>query len=68
MRTRSIQVGILAIMLDCKLHTIKEIASKLEVSYSTVQRYIKELVIDFPIQVSLGINNIQKSIFQRLTY
>ncbi len=43
MRSRYIQNRILAYLSDCKLHTIKEIAEEVEVSYSTVLRHIQDM-------------------------
>jgi len=40
MRSRYIQNRIFAILSDCKRHTVKEIAEKLEVNESTVYRIV----------------------------
>lgn len=43
MRSRYIHNRILAYLSDCKLHTIKEIAEEIEVSYITVLRHIQDI-------------------------
>ena len=43
MRSRYIHNRILAYLSDCKLHTIQEIAEKIEVSYITVLRHIQDI-------------------------
>lgn len=54
MRKRSIGCDILIGLLDCKLHTIQELAERAEVSYSTVFRYIRDLSISLPIETEHG--------------
>lgn len=54
MRKRSIGCDILIGLLDCKLHTIQELAERAEVSYSTVFRYIQDLSISLPIETEHG--------------
>lgn len=49
MRTRYIQNGILNILSDNKLHTLREISEKLEVSSKTIYNHIKDLSVDYPI-------------------
>lgn len=49
MRSSIIQTYILSILIDCKKHTISEIAEKVEISYSTAQRHISQLATYFPI-------------------
>ena len=46
MRSRYIHNRILAYLSDCKLHTIKEIAEEVEVSYITVFRHIQDIPIE----------------------
>lgn len=54
MRNKTIQNSILYILLDCKKHTISEIANKVEISYSTAQRHIAELSTLYPILTYVG--------------
>lgn len=54
MRCKNIQNSILYILLDCKKHTISEIAEKVEVSYITAQRHISELSMLYPIETIVG--------------
>lgn len=49
MLTRYIQNGILNILSDNKLHTLREISEKLEVSSKTIYNHIKDLSVDYPI-------------------
>lgn len=53
---RSIKTAndILDVLSDGKRHTIAEIADKIEVSYSTVQRYLAELADSYPITITTG--------------
>lgn len=57
MRSKTIQNYILYILLDCKKHTLSEIAEKTEISYSTAQRHLSELASIFPIEVIAGGRN-----------
>lgn len=71
MRTQKIKKDILSILQDCKKHTIKEIADKIEVSYITVQRHIKELAERYPIQFCIGGRNsggvfLKEVVFEKL--
>ena len=71
MRTQSLKNAILSILEDCKRHTIKEIADKLEVSYITVQRHSKELAEKYPIQFCVGGRNsggvfLKENVFEKL--
>lgn len=43
------QLDVFNILLDYKKHTYQEIATELDVSYKTIQRYISELSLVFPI-------------------
>ena len=49
MLTRYIQNGILNILSGNKLHTLREISEKLEVSSKTIYNHIKDLTVDYPI-------------------
>ena len=57
MRSKTIQNYILYILLDCKKHTLSEIAEKTEISYSTAQRHLSELASIFPIEIIAGGRN-----------
>ena len=57
MRSKTIQYYILHILLDCKRHTLSEIAEKAEISYSTAQRHLSELSSIFPIEIIAGGRN-----------
>lgn len=48
MRSRSIGCDVLISLLDFKIHTIKELSEKIEVSYSTVFRHIQDLSFKVP--------------------
>lgn len=54
MRKREIQADILAILLDGKVCTIKEIAEELEVHYNTVYNHIHDLSYRFNIRIYKG--------------
>ena len=54
MRCKNIQNSILYTLLDCKRHTISEIAEKVEISYITAQRHISELAMLYPIETFVG--------------
>lgn len=49
MRSRFVWYGVLEILSDYKVHTIQEMADKLEVSYITVQRHIADASLYKPI-------------------
>ena len=49
MRTRYIQNGIINILSDNRLHTLRAISEKLEVSSKTIYNHIKDLSVDYPI-------------------
>jgi len=48
------QLDVLNIMLDFKKHTYQDLATELNVSYKTIQRYISELSLYFPISTIHG--------------
>ena len=48
------QLDVFNILLDYKKHTYQEIATELDVSYKTIQRYISELSLVFPISTLHG--------------
>ena len=54
LKKSSITADILNILTDCKVHTIDEIAFKVEVSRSTVKRHIQSLSYRYPIQTFRG--------------
>ena len=54
LRYSSITADILHILLDCKIHTMPEIAIKIEVSRMTVVRHIESLSYRYPIQTFCG--------------
>lgn len=54
MRRNRDKYCILYILLDCKKHTISEIAEKAEISYPTAQRHIAELSSIYPIEITAG--------------
>lgn len=54
MRSRYIQNRIFAILSDCQLHTIKEIADELEINESTVYRHIRDLSENYTITTFTG--------------
>ena len=54
MRSRYIQNRIFALLSDCKRHTVKEIAEKLEVNESTVYRHIQDLSENYMITTFTG--------------
>ena len=53
-RSSSILSDILFILSDCKIHTIDELANEVEVSRSTIKRYIQSLSYRYPIQSFSG--------------
>ena len=57
MRSRYIQNSILHLLEDNKLHTMKEICEKLEISRSTCIRHINDLSLHFNITTFVGRNN-----------
>ncbi len=74
MRSRSIGCDVLISLLDFKIHTIKELSEKIEVSYSTVFRHIQDLSFKVPytnnpwkkrLSRGGGRNTIKKQIFFR---
>lgn len=54
LKKSSITADILNVLTDCKVHTIDEIAFKVEVSRSTVKRHINSLSYRYPIQTFRG--------------
>ena len=54
LKKSSITADILNVLTDCKVHTIDEIAFKVEVSRSTVKRHIQSLSYRYPIQTFRG--------------
>lgn len=54
MRSRYIQNRIFALLSDCKRHTVKEIAEKLEINESTVYRHIQDLSANYMITTFIG--------------
>lgn len=57
MRSRYIQNSILHLLEDSKIHTMKEICEKLEISRSTCIRHINDLSLHFNITTFVGRNN-----------
>ena len=53
-RSSSILSDMLFILSDCKVHTIDELANEIEVSRSTIKRYIQSLSYRYPIQTFCG--------------
>ena len=53
-RSSSILSDMLFILSDCKVHTIDELANEIEVSRSTIKRYIQSLSYRYPIQSFCG--------------
>ena len=53
-RSSSIVSDMLFILSDCKVHTIDELANEIEVSRSTIKRYIQSLSYHYPIQSFCG--------------
>ena len=53
----SITADIINILSDCKLHTMHEIADKVEVSERTVRSHIQSLSYRYPIQTFCGSKN-----------
>lgn len=57
LKKSSITADILNVLLDCKIHTMQEIADVVEVSKITVRRHIQSLSYRYPIQsIRGGIN------------
>ena len=54
LKKSSITADILNVLTDCNVHTIDEIAFKVEVSRSTVKRHINSLSYRYPIQTFRG--------------
>lgn len=53
-RSSSILSDMVFILSDCKVHTIDELANEIEVSRSTIKRYIQSLSYRYPIQSFCG--------------
>lgn len=54
MKSRYIQGGIISILQDHKVHTIEEMAKKLEIAKLTVFRHISDISMFYPIVTSRG--------------
>lgn len=54
MKSRYIQGGIISILQDLKVHTIEEMAKKLEIAKLTVFRHISDISMFYPIVTSRG--------------
>ena len=54
MKKSSITADILNVLSDCKVHTMQEIATELEISKRTVIRHIQSLSYRYPIQTFCG--------------
>lgn len=54
LKKSSITADILNVLSDCKVHTIQDIACKVEVHYNTVRRHIQSLSYRYPIQTFCG--------------
>jgi len=54
LRSSSITADILNVLMDGKIHTMREIADELGVSWRTVQRHIQSLSYRYPIETFCG--------------
>ena len=54
LKKSSITADILHVLSDCKFHTVREIAEKVEIHYNTAYRHIQSLSYRYPIEVFRG--------------
>ena len=52
MRSRYIQNYIIGILIDSEIHTAKEISDKLNIGLSTVYRHVRDLSLEFDIEIN----------------
>ena len=54
LKKSSITADILNVLLDGRVHTIQDIADKVEVHYNTVRRHVQSLSYRYPIETFCG--------------